>query len=327
ITDDQQRIVWVNNAFTKICGYELEEITGKKPGAFLQGEETEPEVVEYIRFQIAKEIPFVFEILNYTKSGEKFYVRNQIQPLFDGKGKLVQFFALLTDITEQKLLEEKVALEKIIRQKEITEAVIAAQESERSEIGRELHDNVNQLLGATRLYIDMARRDNVNRDSLLVNSSAYTLQAIDEIRKLSKTLITPLINEMGLTDAIKDLADDIMLVQPVKINLVTKDFTEEILNEKFKLNLFRIVQEQLNNILKHAKAHTVSIKFIQTPDEIDLIIIDDGVGFDTTKRKKGVGLINIKSRVELYKGNMLIVSETGHGCTVSAQFKKSELLF
>ena len=317
----------MNNAFTKTCGYELEEIIGKKPGDFLQGEDTEPEVVEFIRTQIARKIPFVFEILNYTKSGNKFYVRNQIQPLFDDKGELKQYFSLLTDITEQKLLEEKVALEKIIRQKEITEAVVTAQESERSEIGRELHDNVNQLLGATRLYIDMARRDDVNRDSLLLSSSTYTLQAIDEIRKLSKTLITPLIREIGLIDAIKDLSDDIMLVHPVKINLVTKDFTEEILNEKFKLNLFRIVQEQLNNILKHAKAKNVSINFTQTQNEISLSIIDDGVGFDTSKRKKGVGITNIKSRVELYKGTPLILSEPGHGCTLSAKFKKSELLF
>ena len=173
----------------------------------------------------------------------------------------------------------------------------------------------------------MARRDSVNRDSLLVSSSAYTLQAIDEIRKLSKTLITPSIKEIGLLDAIKDVSDDIMLVQPLKINLVTKDFTEQSLNEKFKLSLFRIVQEQLNNILKHAKANNVSINFMENENEINLSISDDGVGFDTSKRKKGVGITNIKSRSELYKGTVDIVSEPGHGCTLSANFKKSELLF
>lgn len=327
ITDEDQRIVWVNNAFTKTCGYELEEIIGKKPGEFLYGQETEPEVIEYARTQIEKKIPFVFEIINYTKNNKKFNVRNQIQPLFNEKGDLKQYFSLLTDITEQKMLEEKVALDKIIKQKEITEAVVAAQERERSEIGRELHDNVNQLLGATRLYIDMAKRDEINRDSLLTSSSTYTLQAIDEIRKLSKTLITPLIKEIGLTDTIKDLAEDIMLVHPVKIELDIKDFKEGILNEKFKLNLYRIVQEQLNNILKHSKADNVSITFMQTQDEISLLISDDGVGFDPSKRKTGVGITNIKSRAELYKGILVILSEPGHGCTLSAKFKKSELLF
>lgn len=327
ITDESEKIVWVNNAFTKIFGYELEEITGKKPGEFLQGEETESGVVDYIRSQLDKKVAFVFEILNYTKSGKKIHIRNQIQPLFDDKGELKQYFYLLTDITEQKLLEEKAALDKVIKQKEITEAVVAAQESERSEIGRELHDNVNQLLGATRLYIDMARRDSVNRDSLLSSSSTYTLQAIDEIRKLSKTLITPLIKEIGLIDTVKNLSEDIMRVHPIKIHLAIKDFTEEMLNEKFKLNLFRIIQEQLNNILKHAKAKSVSINIAKSQDEICLTIVDDGVGFDMSKRRNGVGITNIKSRVELYKGTVAIMSEPGHGCTLSVKFKKSELLF
>jgi PAS domain S-box-containing protein len=327
ITDDAQKILWVNNAFTKTCEYELEEILGKKPGDFLQGEETEPEVVEFIRLQIKKQVPFVFEIINYTKSGKKFYVRNQIQPLFNDKGELKQYFSLQTDITEQKLIEESAALEKIIKQKEITEAVIAAQESERSEIGRELHDNINQLLGASRLYIDMARRDKVNFDSLLSSSSTYTLQAIDEIRKLSKTLITPLISEVGLMDIIKDLLENIMRVHPIKIYLDVKELNENILNEKFKLNLFRIVQEQLNNILKHAKATKVLITFIETQNEISVSISDDGIGFDTSKRNKGVGITNIKSRGELYKGSVVITSKPGEGCVLCAKFKKSELLY
>jgi PAS domain S-box-containing protein len=180
ITDEKQKILWVNNAFKKMCGYELEEIIGKKPGHFLQGPDTEAEVVEFIKAKIAEKVPFVFEILNYTKSGNKVYLRNQIQPLFNNKGAVEKYFSLLTDITEQKLLEEKMALEKVIRQKEITEAVIAAQESERSEIGRELHDNVNQLLGATRLYINMARKDDNRRDTLLKSSSEFTLKAINE---------------------------------------------------------------------------------------------------------------------------------------------------
>jgi PAS domain S-box-containing protein len=326
ITDEKQKILWVNNAFKKMCGYELEEIIGKKPGHFLQGPDTEAEVVEFIKAKIAEKVPFVFEILNYTKSGNKVYLRNQIQPLFDNKGAVEKYFSLLTDITEQKLLEEKMALEKVIRQKEITEAVIAAQESERSEIGRELHDNVNQLLGATRLYINMARKDDNRRDTLLKSSSEFTLKAIDEIRKLSKTLITPLIKEVGLTDTIKDLVDDITVVHPVQIHFDAAGFSDGILNEKFKLNLFRIVQEQLNNTLKHAKASEIKINIGQTNDKLSLCISDDGVGFDTTKPKKGVGISNIVSRAELYKGDVKLISEPGKGCTLSITFNKSELL-
>jgi PAS domain S-box-containing protein len=326
ITDRDQNILWVNNAFVKISGYELEEIIGKKPGHVLQGPDTEEDIVKFVREEIAKKVPFVFEILNYTKSGNKLYVRNQIQPLFDAKGEVEKYFSLLTDITEQKALEEKIALDKIIRQKEITEAVIAAQESERSEIGRELHDNVNQLLGATRLYINMARKNEAKRDSLLESSSTYTLKAIEEIRKLSKTLITPMIKEMGLTDTIKDLVDGIMMVHPVKIKFESGDFTDNILNEKFKLNMYRIVQEQLNNTLKHAQAKIIKITIGQTYDKLCLGISDDGVGFDTKTRKRGVGISNIFSRAELYKGDVKLISEPGKGCMLSITFNKSELL-
>lgn len=325
ILDQQGNYLYLSESVKNILGFEPAFLLGKNALSYIHPDDIEQAGQALVNLITAKHLtapPHRF----LNSSGEWRWMESTISYFIDDpavNGIVVNS----KDITDKKIAEEEVALEKIMKQKEITEAVIAAQESERSEIGRELHDNVNQLLGATRLYIDMARRDEVNRDSLLLSSSTYTLQAIDEIRKLSKTLITPLITEIGLVDIIKDLSEDIMLVHPIKINLSIKDFTEKVLNEKFKLNLFRIVQEQLNNILKHAKAATVQIRFLQTADEIELLIIDDGVGFDTLTRKKGVGLINIKSRVELYKGILNITSEPGHGCALSAKFIKSELLF
>ncbi len=230
------------------------------------------------------------------------------------------------DITERKSEEEKAALEKIIRQKEITEAIISAQENERSQIGRELHDNVNQLLGAIRLYIDMAGKDAENRDAYLKSSSTYTLNAINEIRKLSKTLITPLINEIGLVESVKDIIKGIMEVHHLKIEFNTLGFEEKNLNEKFKLNLFRIVQEQINNTLKHAKATLMQINFKQSSANFLISICDNGIGFDPSISRKGMGINNLISRAELYKGKVLIDSKPGEGCTVTITFKNVDLL-
>lgn len=325
IRDQNQNIVWVNNAFTKMYGYELNEIIGRDPLDLLQGEDTDMDVVQYVRENLIKKDPFVFEILYYSKHSEKIYARIQVQPIFDENGEVKQSFALHTDITQQKKLEEIVEQEKIIKQKEITEAVFVAQENERSEIGRELHDNVNQLLGATRLYIDMAKNDEVNRQSLLTNASTFTLNAIEEIRKLSKTLITPLIKEIGLADSIKDLIEEIMLVHPIDIISELK-FIEEGLSDKFKLNIFRIVQEQINNVLKHAQAKKININIEDNYGKLLLSIIDDGVGFDTNKRKRGVGLTNIKSRSELYNGIAQLTSEPTKGTSLSIIFNKADLL-
>ena len=326
ISDKDRNIVWINNAFTKMFGYELDEVIGKKVLQFLPGPETDVEVLNYATEQLMKKEPFVFEILNYTKAGDKIYVSVQVQPIFDENGDVKQFFALFTDITRQRELEEKVELEKNIKQKEITEAVIIAQESERSKIGRELHDNVNQLLGATKLYIDMGKRDDENRESLLSSASTYTLTAIEEIRKLSKILITPLIKEIGLTDSIKGLTKEIMLVHPIQILFTAKDFIEAGFSDKFKLNIFRIVQEQINNTLKHAQAKKININIEDNYGKLLISIADDGIGFDTSKRRTGIGITNIKSRSELYNGTMLLNSEQGKGTTLSITFNKTDLL-
>jgi len=107
VTDAQVKIQWVNKSFTKITGYTLEEVIGKKPGSFLQGNATNPETVKYLRTQINNKLPFECEILNYNKSGSPYWIRFSGQPLFDNEGNVVQFFALEEDITDRKNAEKK----------------------------------------------------------------------------------------------------------------------------------------------------------------------------------------------------------------------------
>jgi PAS domain S-box-containing protein len=324
--DKDQKITWVNNAFTTIYGYELPEILGKTINSFLHGPETNRDAAEAVKQQLSKAETFVYEVVNYTKTGNKLLVKVHVQPILNDRGDYTQSFTLITDITSQRRLEEEVEEEKIKKQKEITHAVFAAQENERSAIGRELHDNINQILGATKLYIDMAKKDNPNRNSYLATSSEYTLIAIEEIRKLSKTLITPLINENGLVNSVKDIAEDIMLVLPINIIITTDDFDESALGNKFKLDIFRIVQEQINNTLKHAQAEKILIAFKENDGQLLVSVSDDGIGFDTTKKKSGVGFTNIRSRAELYNGIMQLASEVGKGTQLCLTFNTKDLL-
>lgn len=92
------------------------------------------------------------------------------------------------------------------------------------------------------------------------------------------------------------------------------------MSEKFNLDIFRIVQEQLNNIIKHARASRVRIGLSQNETEILLTVADNGVGFDVTKNVDGIGIINIKSRAEFYKGSATFVSMPGKGCILTARF-------
>jgi PAS domain S-box-containing protein len=322
ILNNEYKVTWANNAFTEMTGYELKEIVGISPLKFFSGPETDSVTKSFIKEKLDLNEPFVFDKLNYTKTGNKIFMKAQLQPTFNENGTLKQYISIITDITKQKELEQQVELEKLMKQKEITEAVFTAQEIERSHIGRELHDNVNQLLGATHLYIDMARKNEEARDALLDSASSYTYNAITEIRKLSKTLITPSIKDVGLIDSIKYVTEEIMLVHPIKIIFTARGFIEEGLSQKFKLNIFRIVQEQINNILKHAKAKNISINVEESVDRILFSITDDGIGFDIEKIKPGIGITNIKSRCELNNCVMELTSALGSGTTLLMTYNK-----
>jgi PAS domain S-box-containing protein len=218
---------------------------------------------------------------------------------------------------EFKLLESerKLMRERLTRQKELTCAVLAMQENERSEIGKELHDNLNQILGAAKLYIEMAKTDDENREMCLEKSSGFIVNVIEEIRRISKTLTIPGM-VLGLFDSIKSLLEDLTMVHTLKIEFQEAGIDEETLDEKLQLTIFRIVQEQLNNILKHAKASYATINLTRRGNEIILLISDNGNGCNILDEEKGVGIINIKSRAELYHGKVAIVSKPGQGYTL-----------
>lgn len=97
----------------------------------------------------------------------------------------------------------------------------------------------------------------------------------------------------------------------LKIKLALEKFKEESVNEKFRINIYRIVQEQLNNILKHARASDVCITLLQSTRSIRLSITDNGVGFDTGKNQNGIGLANIKSRAAIYNGAAIFTLQPG----------------
>jgi two-component system sensor histidine kinase UhpB len=226
---------------------------------------------------------------------------------------------LANDVTERILLENELNEQRMIRQRQITEAVIVAQEKERTEIGKELHDNVNQILGASNLYVNTAMTDDEMRQELLERSTQLISRAINEIRKISKSLITPGLREIGLLESIEDITDDMKMAKGIHIQLDIHNIIESEVDEQRKLTLFRIIQEQLNNIMKHAKATEVLIRLSIEGQDIVLTVVDNGIGFDISRHRKGVGITNIISRTELFKGKVDIQSKPGDGCVLTVK--------
>ncbi len=228
--------------------------------------------------------------------------------------------ALGKDVTEKVLLENSLSEERQIRQQQITDAVITGQEKERSQLGEELHDNINQILATTRLYIECALSENNPRPDLVKESKILLEKAMAEIRKLSKTLLPPSLGEIGLLDALDELTESITETNQLYIQKKWEGFPESLLNDKLKLTIFRIVQEQMNNVSKHAKATQVIIELKKINNEVHLNIKDDGIGFNTAIKRSGLGLRNMTSRAEVNNGTVQIESTPGAGCELIVVF-------
>lgn len=305
-----------NTAAVHHYGYTLEEFLAKNAAEIrLNGDkETLKAEVEAIRGQTAGVKKGIRQ--HVKKSGEIIFVDIAWHNIVYKNRPAI--LALASDVTERILLEEELNEQRLSRQKQITEAVILAQEKERTEIGKELHDNVNQILGASNLYINTAMTDEEMRQELLERSTELVSNAINEIRKISKSLITPGLREIGLIESIEDIIDDLKVAgDKLVIDLDLQNISEEQIEDRRKLTVFRIVQEQLNNIVKHARATRVLIRLSGEQDHIVVTLSDNGVGFDVSRHRKGVGITNIISRAEMFNGWVDIQSAPGEGCTLT----------
>ncbi|MFZ6025565.1 MAG: PAS domain S-box protein [Bacteroidota bacterium] len=311
-------ILEVNDTAPREYGYSREEFL-KLSMLQLRKEEDVPKYREYAKQLAALDPETVTQGVwkHVRKNGDPIFMEIYSQKItFKGRNAVI---ALANNVTEKIKLEKKLEEERSAKQKEITEAVIRVQEKERYEISRELHDNVNQQLTVAMMYIATAEKGTGNAEALLKQSSGFIYNAIEEIRKLSKALVTPLIKDFGLCKAIDGLIEDIQVANILHMDFFYDSFYEEDISYEFKLNVFRIVQEQMNNIIKHAQAKQVVIELYRD-DLIKLSIIDDGIGFDTEQKRGGIGLNNIQTRTELYTGKIDITSRPGKGCKIKIEF-------
>lgn len=238
--------------------------------------------------------------------------------IFDHSGKIARMVGSMQDVTDKKELEKKLLKQEVDKQKVIAQAVVNAQEKERAEIGKELHDNVNQILSTAKLYLELAQTDDESRLDLINRSTNNISVAINEIRTISRSLVPPSIGDLGLIDSVQDLVENIKATRRLHVEFYYSGTIDNVLDEKRKLMLFRIIQEQVNNVLKHAAAKNLVIELIADSEghAVDLTISDDGKGFelDKVRSKKGVGLSNIASRAQLFNGSVHIVTSPGEGC-------------
>ncbi len=235
-------------------------------------------------------------------------------------GKPVRILGAIRDLTEKKKLEQQLLQEQEQKHKAVSQAGISAQEAERSAISRELHDNVNQLLMSAKLFMNSARTDPEKADEHMEKAITYQMMAVEEIRKLSKALNTSLVKVIGLSRSIDDIIINMKAFQQIETIFHYDQRLDKMLSDDQKLMIFRILQEQTNNIIKYADAKNVTIALREENNAIYLTIADDGKGFDTSVQSKGIGFVNIYNRVDAFGGEVKLNSSPGKGCSLEIIF-------
>jgi signal transduction histidine kinase/Tfp pilus assembly protein PilF len=218
--------------------------------------------------------------------------------------------------------------EKLEIQKAAFTAVVNAEENERKRIAMELHDGLGQLLSAARLNVSVLE-DNAEGEDIKVVENAESLidQAIDDLRNISHNLMPSALIRLGLISALNDMAEKINSARQISVSIKTSGITNR-LPENFEIAIYRVVQEAVNNILKHANALNIAIELHYNNENLALSIADDGKGMpeeSSNKKERGIGWDDIRSRVSMFNGNMILYSEPGKGTQLSINFTKLAL--
>jgi signal transduction histidine kinase len=206
-------------------------------------------------------------------------------------------------------------------QRKMMEAALASQENERRRLAGDLHDSIGAMLSTIRVsLITMAKKENADQTS--INESKKMLDdTIESVRRISRDLMPSTLERFGLGQAVKEMCERFQSTSSIPIH-----FQEEgevlTLNKSHELMIFRIIQELINNALKHAQATEIKVRFIST-DYLSIDVEDNGVGFNAEEQKnekktgKGLGLFNIENRARLVGAKVEFEGNRKQGSRIS----------
>jgi PAS domain S-box-containing protein len=315
ITDEKGVINYVNEHFCKISGYSEAELMGSDHRMINSGYHTEA-TMENLWTTIAQGKTWAGELRNKAKDGSFYWVDVTIIPFMDHKRNPVQYLTIGTDITRRKTMEQEMLTRKIQEQRKIGRAIIKTQEKERNNLGQELHDNVNQILAATKLMLSAALSEPENIPEVLLASQHNIEKAIQENRKIAQGLVVPDFETIPLKEQLMHLTDNMLKKAGIYVITDTSGFREELLDDEQRLTIYRATQEQYTNIIKHSGAGFVYVLLSTIADNFKMIIFDNGKGQASGTKTAGIGLRSIRGRLGLLNGTVKIEASPGKGFTL-----------
>lgn len=226
-------------------------------------------------------------------------------------------------------LRQKDLLQKaIIQQQELaTKAVIEAEQKERIRIAGDLHDGVGQVMSAARMNLNAVRSDlhfdNVEQQLAFDKALELVDEGCKEVRSVSHNIMPNALLKTGLVSAIKEFIEKIDQ-RVLQVSLYSEGLDKR-LSSNIETVLYRVIQECVNNVIKHAAANTLDITLINDQDGISVTIEDNGKGFDLTKENNGIGLKNMQTRIDYLKGTIEWDSAAGKGTVVMIQIPATDI--
>ena len=234
--------------------------------------------------------------------------------LLMGVSLLLFFFFSRRKIVEKEIENKN---QEIHHQKEIIQSIIVTQEKERKRIAQDLHDDISSKLNVINLNANLLKDGELTAEEYSkVNDGILeaTDKTLESARKIAHNLLPPILDKFGLKDAIEELADSFNNSKKITITY-NLEYPKAYLTSDKELHLFRIVQELINNSVRHGKAKNSELNLVIEENKILLNYSDNGIGFNPNNlnHKKGLGMKNIESRVALLLGKFRIETEENKG--------------
>jgi PAS domain S-box-containing protein len=317
VTDSTGRIRSINATTMRMLNYKETDLIGKKIGMLFKGSKLsinsesmeEPEL-----FKLANEITKETEMLDKDGHAIPVYVTSVVMKT--GEGSPEGMVVVGHDLTEEK--EKEAKIEKLRKERMI--AIHEAQELERLRLSRDLHDGLGQLLTGISYSVQKLSEEKTIDKEFASRLEDQVNTAIQETRNIAQNLTPIVLRDFGLVAAIENLVQRTNQLNKTRFLFNSYSFTERI-DEKLEKAIFRICQESINNIIKHAGAKESTLELYRVEDMIVLVIEDDGQGFDTgilnqKEDEGGLGLISMQERVNAFDGDIVINSKKGTGTEI-----------
>ncbi|WP_300566902.1 ATP-binding protein [Flavobacterium sp.] len=208
----------------------------------------------------------------------------------------------------------------LLFQSELTKSKIEIKEQTLTNVSRELHDNIGQILSVALMQMNILIEDEENyTKENLINLKYLVNKSLNEIRMLSKLMNGDIVLNSSFIDAISEDLERIMQLKKIKCDLQVSGEIQDI-NKEHQTIIYRILQESISNILRHSHSETVDITITFTKNNCAITIIDSGKGFNYKKSSKRNGLTNIETRAELIGATFSVDSELNKGCKITIDY-------